>query len=82
MAWFPFHPVGYAVSSSWSLSLLWLPLMVAWIVKLCILRYGGLRAYRQALPLFLGVILSECVVGSLWTIYGIATGNPTYAFWP
>ncbi len=82
VAWFPFHPVGYAVSSSWSLGLLWLPLMVAWIIKLCILRYGGLRAYRQALPLFLGIILGECVLGSLWTIYGIASGNPTYAFWP
>ena len=25
LPWFPFHPVGYAVSGSWSLSLLWLP---------------------------------------------------------
>lgn len=82
MSWFPFHPVGYAVSSSWSLSLLWLPLMVAWVIKLVLLRYGGLRAYRQALPLFLGVILGECILGSLWTLVGITFGIPTYAFWP
>jgi hypothetical protein len=80
--WFPFHPVGYAVSSSWSLSLLWMPLCVAWLLKLMILRYGGLRAYRQALPFFLGMILGECVLGSVWTLVGIALDTPTYSFWP
>lgn len=82
LPWFPFHPVGYAVSSSWSLSLLWLPLMAAWLIKLTLLRYGGLKAYRQALPFFLGIVLSECVVGSLWMLVGIVLRIPTYAFWP
>jgi hypothetical protein len=82
VGWFPFHPVGYAVSGSWSLSLLWLPLLIAWIVKSVLLRYGGLRAYRQALPFFLGVILGECVIGSLWMLIGILFHMPTYAFWP
>jgi hypothetical protein len=79
---FPLHPVGYAVSGSWSLSLLWMPLFVAWLIKLNLLRYGGLRAYRRALPLFLGVIVGECVVGSFWTLVGIYLDIPTYAFWP
>lgn len=82
MSWFPFHPVGYAVSSSWSLSLLWLPLMCAWVLKLLILRYGGLQAYRHWLPLFLGIILGECIIGSCWTLIGIGLNMPTYAFWP
>ncbi len=82
LAWFPFHPVGYAVSGSWSLSLLWLPLLIAWIIKSLLLRYGGLRAYRQVIPFFLGMILGECVVGSLWMLIGIALHIPTYAFWP
>jgi hypothetical protein len=82
LAWFPFHPVGYAVSGSWSLSLLWLPLLISWMVKLALLRYGGLRAYRQSLPFFLGVILAECVLGSLWALTGIVLDIPTYAFWP
>ncbi len=82
VGWFPFHPVGYAVSGSWSLSLLWLPLLIAWIIKSLLLRYGGLQAYRQALPFFLGIILGECVIGSLWMLIGIAFNIPTYAFWP
>lgn len=82
IGWFPFHPVGYAVSSSWSMHRLWLAMFIAWMIKLLILRYGGLRLYRQALPFFLGVILGECIMGSFWTIWGICFKLPSYAFWP
>lgn len=82
LGWFPFHPVGYAVSSSWAMSLLWAPMFIAWLTKLLILRYGGLRLYRRALPFFLGVILGECVIGSFWTLWGIIFRLPIYAFWP
>ena len=67
---------------TWSMSLLWMPLFIAWVVKLVILRFGGLRLYRQALPLFLGLILGEHVVGSIWSLIGIFGGFKTYVFWP
>lgn len=79
---FILHPVGYAISSNWSMGLLWLPLMIAWAIKLALLRYGGLRAYRFALPFFFGLVLGEAVLGSLWALIGIALDAPTYAFWP
>ena len=82
VGWFPFHPVGFAVSGSWSMGLLWLPMFIAWVIKLLMLRYGGLKLYRRALPFFLGVILGECVVGSFWTIWGVIFNLPSYAFWP
>lgn len=80
--WFPFHPVGFAISSSWSMHQLWVCMLIAWLVKLLLLRYGGLRLYRSAVPFFLGLVLGECVMGSLWTIIGIALHTQTYAFWP
>jgi cation transporter-like permease len=79
---FPLHPVGYAVSSSWSLAVLWVPLLIAWAIKSTILRIGGLAAYRRALPFFLGLIVGECVAGSFWTLLGLATGLPIYGFYP
>lgn len=82
LAWFPFHPVGYAVSSSWSMNLLWMSLLVAWALKGLMLRYGGLRMYRRALPFFMGLILGECVVGGGWLLTGVVLGIRTYAFWP
>ena len=82
LSWFPFHPVGFAISSSWSMHQLWMTMLIAWLIKLLLLRYGGLKLYRSAIPFFLGLILGECVMGSLWTLIGIALNMQTYAFWP
>ncbi len=79
--WFPFHPIGYAISGSWSMNLCWSPLLIAWVLKLTVLRFGGLRLYRRAIPFFLGMILGRCVVGSFWSIFGIIFHTPTYNFW-
>ncbi len=77
----PLHPVAYGLSASWSMHILWMPMLIAWLVKLLILRYGGLRLYRKALPLFFGLILGEVVVGGAWPIVGLILGVPTYSFW-
>ncbi|MDO8589177.1 MAG: hypothetical protein Q7T82_19295 [Armatimonadota bacterium] len=82
LPWFPLHPLAYAAASSWGVAQLWLPLMIGSICKFITLRYSGLSGYRKILPLFLGLILGEIVVGSLWTLIGIAMGVPTYDFWP
>ncbi len=79
--WWPFHPVGYAISGSWSMNCLWLPLLIAWLAKLILIRYGGFKLYRSAIPFALGLIIGEFVVGSLWTILGIALQIHTYSFW-
>ena len=75
------HPVGYALSGSWTMNLVWFVFFISWVTKFAILKYGGLKAFRNATPFFLGLILGEFVVGSLWTIIGVIFGIPTYAFW-
>jgi hypothetical protein len=79
--WWPLHPIGYAVSSSLSMHILWIPMLVAWIIKGLVLRYGGLRLYRQGIPFFLGLILGEFVIGGGWSVIGTVTGLTTYRFW-
>jgi hypothetical protein len=80
--WWPLHPVGYAVSSSWSMNLLWMPMLIAWAIKVAILRYGGLRLYRQGIPFFLGLILGEYVAGGLWSLAGVVMQKHVWVFWP
>ncbi len=58
-----------------------MPMLIAWIAKTLILRYGGLQTYRRALPLFFGLILGESVVGCAWPIVGLLFDLPTYSFW-
>lgn len=79
--WWPFHPAGYAVSNSWGMAIAWFPLFIAWVIKVLLVRIGGLKAHRQAIPFFMGLILGEFVVGSLLSVIGTALGKTYYAFW-
>ncbi|NLC57828.1 MAG: hypothetical protein GX774_13410 [Armatimonadetes bacterium] len=79
--WWPFHPIGYAISGSWSMNLLWMPMFLAWIAKGSVLKWGGLKLYRTVLPFFLGLILGDIVMGCLWSLIGILLGVETYSFW-
>jgi hypothetical protein len=79
--WWPFHPIGYAVSSSYVINLIWLPLLIAWIVKGLILRYGGVKLYRAAMPFFLGLTIGQMIIGSLWHLLGLAMDITPYSFW-
>jgi hypothetical protein len=78
----PLHPVGYALGSAFTTSYLWLPLWISALAKGLIVHYGGLATYRRFMPLFLGLVLGEFVIGSLWAILGVTTRLPVYVFWP
>ena len=81
--WSPFHPAAYAaVCGSWAVNYIWFTLLVAWGLKLVLLKYGGRNAHRKAMPFFLGLILGQFTVGSLWTILGMVFNIPTYGIWP
>ena len=80
--WFPLHPLAYAISNSWGVAQLWMPIFIGSVAKFLILRFGGMKGYRRVLPFFLGLILGEITIGSLWTVIGIVFGIPTYDFWP
>jgi hypothetical protein len=77
----PLHPLGYALSGSWGMWAIWAPLFLAWVAKSLLLRYGGLDAYRAALPFAYGMILGEFVAGTFWTVVSMILGVPTYQVW-
>lgn len=72
--WFPFHPLGYCVGP-WSMWL-WFPFFIAWLVKLLVLRYGGLRFYKKTIPFFLGLILGDYVCGATWSLIAVTCHIP------
>lgn len=74
LLWFPFHPLGYCMGSE--LRWLWFPFFIAWLIKLPMLKFGGLRIYRKSLPFFLGLVLGDYVAGAVWSLIGIAFGVP------
>lgn len=74
----PLHPVAFPLAASWSIHLVWGPMLIAGLAKLGVLRYGGLRSYRRVVPLFYGLILGESIVGCLWSLLGVVFGRPMY----
>jgi hypothetical protein len=78
----PLHPVAFVPTASFGIYVgyFWGPFLIAWLVKLLVLRYKGLRGFRAALPLFYGLILGEMTGGMFWPLYGMLTGTPSYSF--
>lgn len=72
LVWFPFHPGGYVVSGAYAVPRHWVAIFATWIVKSLLLHYGGVKAYRVALPFFIGLIIGEFVAGFLRTLLGLA----------
>jgi hypothetical protein len=80
--WWPFHPIGYVLAGTPSMDYMWCPFFLGWLIKLVILRYGGIRIYRQALPFFLGLILGDYIVPTLWGLWGMAAHTQVYTAFP
>ncbi len=79
--WFPFHPVGLVVSSSWAMNPFWFSIFLSWLIKSSILRYGGLKLYRKLFPLFLGLILGEFIADSGVCFFGTIFKVRTYIWY-
>ena len=68
--WWKLHPAGYAISNSMDINVFWFSILAGFTLKWLLIKYGGIKKYQQARPFFLGLILGEYIVGSIWTIIG------------
>lgn len=76
----PLHAMGFAISGSWSMNLVWFPLFMAWVLKLGTIRYAGIKGYRVALTFFMGLIVGEAIVGIGWAFVRLFNDQPIYNF--
>lgn len=70
---FGIHPIGFLCASVYSMHMLWFSIFLGWVAKTLIQRYGGMKGYTGALPLFLGLILGDVVNAVVWIILGYVT---------
>lgn len=70
---FPFHPLGYVIGTAYgSDTPFWGPFLTVWLVKSVILRWGGMRLYRQLIPVFLGLVVGHFfTAGMLWSTWSL-----------
>ena len=82
LLWWPFHPLGYAVGHSFIIDLIWMPMAVSWALKKLILQTGGIRAYRSAMPFFIGLLLGDYVSACIFSLIGVVWDIPMYRVFP
>jgi len=73
--WWPLHPIAYPLSDSWMMHSYGFVFLLVWLVKLVLMRYGGLRAHRAALPLFLGLLVGDLSAGLLRSCVFLMLGS-------
>jgi hypothetical protein len=78
--WWPLYPVGYGITGTWAVNFFWSSVLVAWVIKLCILRFGGIRTFRRLAPFFLGMLFGEFLLGGVWALIGVIVQRPMYRF--
>ncbi len=74
----PFHPLPLLFINSWTMSRLFLSIMLGWLVKVAILRIWGGTTFARVKPLFFGVVFGQVAIHGVWlivnSIYFLATG--------
>jgi len=74
----PFHPAGYALAVSFAMDYFWFCFFIAWVVKTVLGHVRGIPARKAAAPFFLGLILGDFTIGSIWAIIGPLRQIQTY----
>jgi len=74
--WWPFHPIGFVASpGEFALNNLWFSICLGWMLKVFLLKFGGLKAFQRAKPFFIGLVVGDCLIGGIWAIVGLIVGE-------
>jgi hypothetical protein len=81
-AWWPIHPLGFVMGSTFTMSVMWFSILLGWLVKAALLRWGTFAAYRRAKPAFLGLIVGEYVIAFVWLLVDWAAHKAGHNVFP
>ena len=72
-AWWPLHPIGFAISCTYLVRRSVFSIFIAWACKTVILQVGGVGLYRRSKPFFLGLLTGYAM--------GVAASFAVDAIW-
>ena len=79
--WFPLHPAGYVIGvAPGTIDNYWFTLLICTVIKALLLRHGGIKAYRKAIPLFIGMVLGQAFVGCFWPLLSMIFRTSVYSW--
>lgn len=80
--WWPFHPVGYAISMNFGAEYFWSCLVISTLVKFIVIKVGGYKWHRRIIPFMFGIIIGEYSVGAFWSVMSVILRQRMYDFCP
>ncbi len=80
--WFPLHPLGYVMGMSFPVGVFWFSILVGWLCKTLINRFGGNEAVRRVTPAFLGLVLGDVVMMLFWLLVDAHFGRTGHLLMP
>jgi hypothetical protein len=66
-------PTDNLAANCWGWSFRATQFFAGWLVKVVITRYGGLRLYRQTVPIAVGLIVGNMLNTGAWAVVTLAT---------
>jgi hypothetical protein len=80
--WWPLHPIGFPIMSSWLVDWMWFSIFFAWLIKIIVLKYGGAGMYAKSRNFFLGMIAGRMFISGGWIVVDYLTGTVSNSiFW-
>jgi hypothetical protein len=70
--WWPLHPIGFLLVYTYPIAMIWFSLMLGWIAKALIVKFGGPPMMRAVRPIFLGLIIGESAAAACWLMVSLA----------
>jgi hypothetical protein len=80
--WWPLHYIGLPIGDTHVMRYAFISVFIGWLLKLVILKYGGIKTYRKLKPLFIGFIIGQIVAATCIALIsacmGLRTALPIY----
>ena len=78
----PLHPIGLVIATSFPIFLVWGSLMIGWLAKIIVLRYGGSQLYKKLKPVAIGFILGDVLGFGMQMFFQLVLGTEAWRTWP
>ncbi len=73
-SWWPVHPIGVLIMASYPVFKIWFSFFIGWLLKVLVMRYGGMQLYGRMKPAAMGLIAAEAAIAGIFLIIGLIAG--------
>jgi hypothetical protein len=82
LLWFPFHPLGFILATGFPIQVMWFSILIGWVSKTLLLKYGGQATVAKVRPFMIGLILGNVTGMMLWVAIALWRGNKLPYWFP